>query len=51
MYEIEEKWKVGLEAYYFSRRKLSDGTTGKQYVICGFMVEKLYEILSLLHQF
>jgi iron complex outermembrane receptor protein len=27
MYEIEEKWKVGLEAYYFSQQKLSDGTT------------------------
>lgn len=47
MYEIEEKWKVGLEAYYFSPQKLSDGTTGKQYVICGFMVEKLWEKLSL----
>ncbi len=47
MYEIEEKWKVGLEAYYFSQQKLSDGTTGKQYVICGFMVEKLWEKLSL----
>ena len=47
MYEVEEKWKVGLEAYYFSPQKLSDGTTGKQYVICGFMVEKLWEKLSL----
>lgn len=46
MYEVEEKWKVGLEAYYFSPQKLSDGTTGKQYVICGFMVEKLWEKLS-----
>lgn len=46
MYEIEEKWKVGLEAYYFSQQKLSDGTTGKQYVICGFMVEKLWEKFS-----
>ncbi len=46
MYEIEEKWKVGLEAYYFSQQKLSDGTTGKQYVICGFMAEKLWEKFS-----
>jgi iron complex outermembrane receptor protein len=47
MYEVEEKWKVGLEVYYFSPQKLNDGTTGKQYVICGFMVEKLWENLSI----
>lgn len=47
MYEVEEKWKVGLEAYYFSKQKLSDGSTGKDYVICGFMVEKLWEKFSL----
>jgi iron complex outermembrane receptor protein len=27
----------------FQSAKLSDGTTGKQYVICGFMAEKLWE--------
>ena len=46
MYEVEDKWKVGLEAYYFSPQKLSDGATGKQYVLCGFMVEKLWEKFS-----
>lgn len=46
MYEIEDKWKVGLEAYYFSPQKLSDGATGKQYVLCGFMAEKLWEKFS-----
>jgi iron complex outermembrane receptor protein len=46
MYEAEEKWKVGLEAYYFSPQKLSDGATGKQYVICGFMAERLWEKFS-----
>jgi iron complex outermembrane receptor protein len=43
MYEIEDKWKIGLEAYYFSPQKLNDGTTGKDYVICGFMAEKIWE--------
>jgi iron complex outermembrane receptor protein len=43
---VEDKWKVGLEAYYFSPQKLSDGATGKQYVLCGFMVEKLWEKFS-----
>lgn len=46
-YEIEDKWKVGLEAYYFDRQKLSDGRTGRDYWVCGFMVEKLWERMSL----
>jgi iron complex outermembrane receptor protein len=46
MYEVEEKWKVGLEGYYFSRQELSDGKTGKPYWITGFMVEKLWEKIS-----
>lgn len=47
LYEVEEKWKVGLEAYYFSKQQLSDGETGKSYWIAGFMVEKLWEKFSL----
>jgi iron complex outermembrane receptor protein len=46
MYEVEEKWKAGLEAYYFSKQKLSDGTNGKPYWITGFMVERLWEKFS-----
>jgi iron complex outermembrane receptor protein len=46
-YEIEESWKVGLEAYYFSPQRLSDGSTGKDYWIMGFMAEKLWEHLSI----
>ncbi len=51
MYEIEDKWKVGLEAYYYSRQPLSDGTTGKSYWLCGFMAEKLWERFSLFVNF
>ena len=47
MYEVHEKWKLGLEGYYFSKQKLSDGTSGKSYWITGFMVEKLWEKFSL----
>jgi outer membrane receptor for ferrienterochelin and colicins len=47
MYEIEEKWKLGLEAYYFGEQRLSDGSTDKPYVINGFMAEKLWERFSL----
>lgn len=46
MYEVEEKWKVGLEAYYFSKQLLSDGANGKPYWICGFMAERLWEKFS-----
>ncbi|TWI83362.1 iron complex outermembrane receptor protein [Lacibacter cauensis] len=47
MYEAEEKWKAGLEAYYFDKQLLTDGQTGKAYWICGFMVERLWEKFSL----
>jgi len=47
LYEFEEKWKIGLEAYYFSKQQLSDGSTGKSYWITGFMAEKLWEKFSL----
>ena len=47
LYEVHEKWKVGLEGYYFSKQKLSDGATGKSYWVTGFMVEKLWEKFSL----
>ena len=51
MYEIEEKLKVGLEAYYFSPQKLNDGTTGQDYWIAGLMVEKLWERFSVFINF
>ena len=46
LYEVEEKWKIGLEAYYFSKQQLSDGATGKSYWITGLMAEKLYRKFS-----
>jgi len=47
MYEVEDKWKIGLEAYYFSPQLLNGGTTGKDYWTCGFMAEKIWERFSL----
>ena len=47
MYEVEEKWKAGLESYYFSPQLLGSGRTGKEYVIAGFMLERLWEHFSL----
>ncbi len=51
MYEIEDKLKLGLEAYYYSKQQLSDGTFGKPYWITGFMAEKLWEKFSLFVNF
>lgn len=47
LYEVHEKWKVGLEGYYFDTQQLSDGSTGRPYWITGFMLEKLWEKFSL----
>jgi outer membrane receptor for ferrienterochelin and colicins len=47
VYELDEKWKLGLEGYYFSPQQLSDGATGKSYWITGFMAEKLWEKISI----
>ena len=51
MYEIEDKWKIGAEAYYFSKQKLNDGATGKSYWTAGFMAERLWERFSLFINF
>lgn len=51
MYELEDKWKIGLEAYYYSEQTLNDGMRGKPYWICGFMAEKLWEKFSLFINF
>jgi iron complex outermembrane receptor protein len=47
MYEADESWKLGLEAYYFSRQQLTDGSFGRSYWITGFMVEKIFNKVSL----
>jgi iron complex outermembrane receptor protein len=51
MYEVEDKWKVGLEAYYTSEQKLNDGRSGKPYWVMGFMIEKLWEKFSVFINF
>jgi outer membrane cobalamin receptor len=51
LYEKENKWKLGLEAYYFSREPLNDGKTGKAYWTFGFMAEKIWERFSLFINF
>tara|TARA_R110001592_G_scaffold148471_5_gene373442 strand:+ start:9901 stop:12018 length:2118 start_codon:yes stop_codon:yes gene_type:complete len=40
MYEKHGNFWIGMEAYYFSPQKLSDGSTGQSYWIMGIMSEK-----------
>ncbi|MFD0939692.1 TonB-dependent receptor [Pedobacter boryungensis] len=47
MYELEDEWKIGLEAYSFSKQLLSDGSMGKSYVTTGFMAEKIWGRFSI----
>ena len=47
MYEVEDQWKLGAEAYYYSKQELNDGSFGKSYWLFGFMAEKLWERFSL----
>jgi iron complex outermembrane receptor protein len=51
MYEVEEKWRAGLEAYYNSRQSLNDGTTGPAYWVFGAMVERIWESFSVFANF
>ncbi|NQX41479.1 iron complex outermembrane recepter protein [Pedobacter steynii] len=51
MYELEDQWKIGLEAYYFSKQKLNDGSIGKSYWTTGLMAEKLWEGFSIFVNF
>jgi len=51
MYEVEDKWKLGAEAYYFSSQQLNDGTRGKAYWTAGFMAERMWKRFSLFINF
>ena len=51
VYEKEGFLKAGLEAYYNSPQKLSDGAIGKDYWMFGFMAEKIWEKFSLFINF
>jgi outer membrane receptor for ferrienterochelin and colicins len=51
MYEVEDKWKIGAEAYYYGRQKLNDGAIGKSYWTAGLMAEKVWERFSIFINF
>ncbi|MDR1402464.1 MAG: TonB-dependent receptor [Tannerellaceae bacterium] len=47
MYEAEDKWRIGIEAYYNSRQTLNDGATGQAYWVFGAMLERIWEHFSI----
>jgi outer membrane receptor for ferrienterochelin and colicins len=51
MYEVEDKWKIGAEAYYFGSQQLNDGARGKSYWTAGLMAEKIWERFSVFINF
>ena len=51
MYEVEEKWKAGLEAYYNSPQFMNDGSRGQAYWVFGAMVERIWEHFSIYANF
>lgn len=51
VYEKEDKWKLGLEGYYYSEEPLNDGRIGKAFWTFGFMAEKIWAHWSLFVNF
>lgn len=51
MYEKEDDFKIGAEAYYFSPQTLNDGTRGHGYWTAGLMGEKIWERFSIFINF
>lgn len=46
MWEAERSYRIGREGLLVSKQKLSDGTTGKGYVMYGFLFKKMWEHLN-----
>ena len=51
VYEKEDNFKIGAEAYYFSPQTLNDGTQGRGYWTAGLMGEKIWERFSIFINF
>ncbi|GAA3967153.1 TonB-dependent receptor [Mucilaginibacter dorajii] len=51
VYEVEGKFKIGAEAYYFGPQRLNDGTVGRAYWTAGLMAEKTWQRFSLFVNF
>ncbi len=47
VYEIEDKWRIGSEIYYFSKQNLSDESIGRDYWLTGLVAERYWKKFSL----
>jgi iron complex outermembrane receptor protein len=47
MYEEEDKWRIGVEAYYTDKQWLNGGMTGRSYWLFGAMAERIWEHFSI----
>ena len=45
-YEVENKFRIGFEAFYTDKQLLSDGKLGKDYVVIGVLLQKMWQKLS-----
>jgi iron complex outermembrane receptor protein len=46
-YEVEDKLRIGLESYYTSEQLLTDGSTGRSYLIFGLLIQKMWDHFSI----
>ena len=51
MYEIEDSWRIGYELYYVGKQHLTDGLIAKDYVTMGFMIQKIWDKISIYANF
>lgn len=47
VYEVEDKLRIGSEIYYFSKQRLNDGNTGRDYWLTGLVGERFWKKFSL----
>lgn len=45
-YELENRFRFGLEAFYTGKQKLTDGSTGKSYTTFGILAQKMWKHYS-----
>ncbi len=47
VYEIENSFRFGAESFYTGRQVLSDGTTGRDYITFGLLLQKMWKHFDL----